>query len=312
MDASSPVTVFGLDVWSDEQLPCLQGATALQTGRVLDVLIDRREGVTHWPPDARLISAQRDKDGSFAVLIEAHEDAGYQLSGPRYGRHTISADGRRLRCVPDGTEAEDWQRFLIGQVLPFAAALNGLEVLHASAVSMTGRGLGLLGPSGAGKTSLALALCRYGGEFLADDVVAVERNEVGLLVHPGSPAAGVAHAEVERLGSRLTISTVLAVNERERLIRVFPRARPAPLEGLLFLERTPGGPTHPLIARTQDTRRLLASTFNFVLDDPGRLERLLDVAAAAAGGPVAQVSFGPGCDADRLAFAVAGWFESLR
>ena len=64
--------------------------------------------------------------------------------------------------MPDGTGPGEWQRFLIAQVLPFAAALHGLEVLHASAVTVAGRALALLGPSGAGKTSLALALCRTG------------------------------------------------------------------------------------------------------------------------------------------------------
>jgi hypothetical protein len=308
----SPRTVFGLDVWCDEQLQCLQGASAVQTGRVLDVVIDRREGADDWPPDARLISGERQGDGSLAVWIEAHEDAGYRLSGPRYGRHTISADGRRLRCAPAGAGPEDWQRFLIGQVLPFAAAVNRLEVLHASAVTLAGRALALLGPSGVGKTSLALALCRCGAEFLADDVVALEPTEAGLLVHPGTPVAGVAHAEVERLGPRLASSTVLAENERERLIRVLPSAHPAPLGALLFLDPVADGPPHPLLIRTEDTRRLLSSTFNFVLDDHARLERLLDVAAAAAGGPMARVTFGPGCDADRLAFGIAGWFESQR
>jgi hypothetical protein len=312
MDVMSAATVFGLDVWSDESLPCLRGASAASTGRVLDILIDRRDGVGDWPPDARLISAQHEPDGTFAVRIEAHREAGYRLSGPRYGRHVLSSDGRRLRCYPDGAEAADWQRFLIGQVLPFAAALNKLEVLHAGAVALCGRALALLGASGAGKTSLALALCRSGAEFMADDVLALERREGALLAHPGTPAAGVAHCEAGRLGSRLGAGAVLAVNERERLIRVSPRRDPAVLGGLLFLQRRADGPSEPLIERCADTQLLLASTFNFVLHDPERLERLLDVCAVASRGAVARVSFGPACDADRLAIAVAGWFESLR
>jgi len=312
MDVMSANTVFGLDVWSDESLPCLHGASAARTGRVLDILIDRRDGVGDWPLDAQLISAQRQADGTFAVLIEAHAQAGYRLWGPRYGRHVISSDGRRLRCCPDGVQAADWQRFLIGQVLPFAAALHELEVLHAAGVTFCGRALALLGASGAGKTSLALALCRQGAEFLADDVLALERHEGALLAHPGTPAAGVAHQEATRLGARLTPEAVLAVNERERLIHLAPRRRPAVLGALLFLDRHADGPSEPVIARCAETQMLLGSTFNFVLDDPERLERLLDVCATAARGAVARVSFGPACDADRLATAVAGWFESLR
>src|SRR5271165_3791795 len=126
MDAMTRATVFGLDVWSDEAVAPLQGACARSTGRVLDVLIDRRPDISNWPTDAKLISAQSEPDGSFAVRIDAHAEAGYRLSGPRYGAHVLSRDGRRLRCLPEQTPPAEWQRFLIAQVLPFAAALHGL------------------------------------------------------------------------------------------------------------------------------------------------------------------------------------------
>jgi hypothetical protein len=307
----SRATVFGLDVWMEETLPYLQGAGSPGTGRVLDVLIDRRDVPLEWPTDAELISAQQEPDGTFAIRIDAHEEAGYQLSGPRYGRHVLSRDGRRLRCVPDSTRTDDWQRFMIGQVLPFAAALNGLEVLHASAVTVSGGAVALLGASGAGKTSLALALCRRGAQFLADDVLALERRNGELFAHPGTPAAGVAHAEFARLAGRTPALETLAVNDRERLVRL-PIARgPAPLSGVLFLDPTAAGPSVPCFKLVADPRALLASTFNFVLDDPQRLEGLLDVCALAAAGPVASVSFGSGVGSPRLAAAVMGWLEGL-
>jgi HPr kinase/phosphorylase len=312
MDAMARATVFGLDVWSEEQLAVLSGAQAPDTGRVLDVLVDRRSNAAAWPGDGALISAQHEPDGTFALRIEAHEEAGFQLRGRRYGRHILSPDGRRLRCLPDGVARADWERFLIGQVLPFAAALNGLEVMHASAVSLGERALALLGPSGAGKTSLALALCRMGAGFLADDVLAIERDSERLLAHPGAPVAGVAHAEAARIGDRLHRRPVIAVNERERLVGVVPRRGPAVLGGMVFLDRERKGPAEPVIERVADTRALLSATFNFVLDDPERLERLLDVCAIAAQGPLARVRFGATVDPDRLAGAVAGWFESVR
>ena len=77
-------------------------------------------------------------------------------------------------------------------MLPFAALLQGLEVFHASAVVQGGEAIALLGPSRAGKTSLALELCARGASFLADDVLALETREDALFAHPGSPVAGVA------------------------------------------------------------------------------------------------------------------------
>jgi hypothetical protein len=310
MNEMTSATVFGLDVWSEEPLPYLQGARAPRTGRVLDVLVDHR-GYTGWEPGAKLISAQLDRDGTPAIRIEAHPDAGYQLSGPRYGRHVISPDGRRLRLIPEGAAPADWQRFLIGQVLPFAAAVNGLEVFHASAVAFGSRALAIVGPSGAGKTSLALALARAGAVLLADDVLALEPGEDGLLAHPGTPVAGVAHGEAERLGARLADAGAVAVDERERLIPVELAAGPVALRAVLFLERSREGSCEPRLSVVQGTGALLGTTFNFVLDDPARLVRLLDVCALAAHGTLARVSFGAAVDADRLAGCVGAWFESL-
>ena len=95
----------------------------------------------------------------------------------------------RLRLA--GTAA-DWQLF-VDAVLTVAgntrdaaiahtvAELGGaacatdqrLLVLHAAGVSQAGRGLLLIGPGGAGKTTLAAALNTSGWELLSDDVIPV-------------------------------------------------------------------------------------------------------------------------------------------
>ncbi len=303
-------TVFGLDVWSDQPFAYLQAAEAPETGRVLDALIDR-QGISRWPRGSQLISAQEDPDGTLAIRIDSHPEAGYLLSGPRYGRHLLSADGRRLRIIPAASLAEDRERFLIAQVLPFAAALNGLEVLHASAVAFGDRALAIIGASGAGKTSLALAACRLGARLLTDDVLALETCEHGLLAHPGSPVAGVAHAEAVRVGAGALAAQPLAVNERERVIATTLAAGPVPLRAVLFLDRRADGPREPSFEPIDGAGALLGATFNFVLDDPARLVRLLDVCEGAARGTVRRVSVSSGLDADRLALTVGGWFESL-
>ncbi len=53
------------------------------------------------------------------------------------------------------------------------AAAHRLLVLHAAGVSRTGRGVLLIGPGGAGKTTLAAALNAEGFGLLGDDVVPV-------------------------------------------------------------------------------------------------------------------------------------------
>ena len=46
---------------------------------------------------------------------------------------------------------------------------NNLEIVHASTVSIAGNGVLILGPSGSGKSSLALQLIAMGAGLVADD-----------------------------------------------------------------------------------------------------------------------------------------------
>lgn len=62
--------------------------------------------------------------------------------------------------------------------LPPASAAASVT-LHASAVAWHGRGVLLRGPSGSGKSSLALRLLAAGAVLIADDLVAVARAPGG-------------------------------------------------------------------------------------------------------------------------------------
>jgi HPr kinase/phosphorylase len=95
---------------------------------------------------------------------------------------------------------------------------TGAETLHATCVAVDGRGVLILGPSGSGKSSLALDLMALGGRLVADDrtVVApgagapvaacppairgrIEARGVGILA--ADPAPPVAVALVVDLGT---------------------------------------------------------------------------------------------------------------
>ncbi|MDO5632784.1 MAG: serine kinase [Paracoccus sp. (in: a-proteobacteria)] len=49
------------------------------------------------------------------------------------------------------------------------------EVIHGSAVALNGRGLLILGPSGSGKSALALALMGMGAALVSDDRTVLHR-----------------------------------------------------------------------------------------------------------------------------------------
>ncbi len=298
-------TVFGLDVRAAVPLPLLAGARAAATGRSLDVC----EHPGGLPALAaldgfELISDQLQPDGAVSYRIEAHAEMGYLLWGPDYGAYLLSPDGRWLQYGSGDAPQEAWQRLLIAQVLPWAALLRGLEVLHASAVVIDGLAVAFAGPSRSGKTSLALELCSRGAGFLADDVLALQCAGSELVGHPGSPVAGLDREEARRIPQRLATTETVAENDRELLVRVQAAGAPAPLAAIFFLDRRVDGPARPRFEPIADPRVLLAATFNFVLANPRRLRGLLDVCALAARRRVERVLIGPSVDASQLATAV--------
>jgi hypothetical protein len=301
-------TVFGLDVHSDAALPFLDGATAAATGRELNVAV-AEDGQVSWPSSARLISDERNRDGSVNFQIEDGGEAGYRIAGPLYGASAIAADGSRLQGSPGEGGMAAWQRLLIAQALPFAAVMHGLEVLHASAVATAAGAVALSGPSGSGKTSLALAMERRGATLLADDVLAVEYAGEELLAHPGAPVTGIEVGEAERLsGAGFDLGEVLAVDRRERVARAHLGATPRPLRAFFFLQRVPEV-AEPRFERAPDPQLLLASTFNLVLASPERLAGLLEVCAILARRRVERLVFGPGVGPAALAVAIEARLE---
>jgi hypothetical protein len=308
--ATTTLTAFGLDLQLEASVPLLGSSRAARTGRKVRLRVLQSEEQLRWPEGTEIVCDERKPDGSVNFRIEHDPAAGYLLSGPQYGRHLLCPDGRQICCSAHG----EWQRFLIAQVLPFAALLHGIEVLHASAVALEHQAVALLGPSGAGKTSVALALCRQKGRFIADDVVALEPAGERLLVHPGTPLAGLDHAEASRLASagRPPGEQVLAVNEREQLLRVNGAEGPVPLAALFFIDRRIDGPRRPRFEPTADAGQLLGCTFNSVLRTPQRLRGLLEVCALAAQCRVERILAGPETDASQLAAALAQRMEGLR
>lgn len=71
-------------------------------------------------------------------------------------------------------------------------------LLHASCVALGGAGLLLLGPPGAGKSSLALRLMERGWALVADDQVAIAATPEGLSA--SAPPALAGFFEVRGLG----------------------------------------------------------------------------------------------------------------
>ncbi len=268
---------FGLDLEGDVSVPGTEvPADEVRDGPPLRMGREPRSALLQaWPRDG----AVRISDRRPYSTVDHHPHAGLLLRARGWGTYLLDAAATTARCAPVRQAEWRWQRYLVAQVLPFAALLRGREVFHAAAVEVGERAVAITGPSRAGKSTLTAELLARGHRLVADDVAAIDPE---LTVHPGpgllTLRADVASAvDVERLGA------VLGANADEVRIAVPRRATALPLGALAVLQRTGAG-SRPRVTRVQapDPRVLLASTFNLAWQEPRRLTRQLDVCARLA------------------------------
>lgn len=74
------------------------------------------------------------------------------------------------------------------------------RVVHGSCVSLEGRGLFLVGPSGSGKSSLALQLMAFGAGLVSDDLTRLTREQDHIVTACPAPQDAVFGIEARGLG----------------------------------------------------------------------------------------------------------------
>jgi hypothetical protein len=268
-----------------------------------------------WPREEALVLRDlRDRSERRLLTIEEHPEAGYRLDAPGYGRYLVARHGRRVLCAPSDLPDWEWQAFMIGQVLPLAAVLQGLEPVHGSAVALGDHVIGLVADSHGGKSSLAVNLIRRGGVFVADDVLALERADGRILVHPGPTLASVRHAEATAIGpaALARLGTVVGHDEHELRVAMKREPRTLGLAALYFIQRSEHEPDSPVREIEPDPRLLLGNTFNGFVRTPARLVRQLDLYAQLARTvPTFGAIVSPAMDAYGLAGGIQAHASSL-
>jgi hypothetical protein len=299
---------FGLELKGAFRAPgLLEGEAGDGPRRTAIELVPARVLDAGWPGrEAVRLHERRDTQGSVRLTIDEHPQLGYRLHAAAYGRYVLSRDGDAVRCAPSRTAAWRWQSFLIGQLLPAAAVLRGLEILHASAVIIAGRAVALTGRSQAGKSSVAINLLRRGTPFLADDVVALEPAGTHVLAHPGPALASVRHSEAERMGPQELgrLGPTIGRDEHEVRLRIRRSAAPAPLGVLYAIDRSAKA-VETAFEPASDARPLLGNPFSSFIAGPERLTRQLDVYAhVTRTTAIFRVAVPPKVDAATLAGSV--------
>ncbi len=89
--------------------------------------------------------------------------------------------------VQAGTPPVDIEAYLTGVVLGFFLRLCGYTCLHGGFVSYKGMAIGVVGPKGAGKSSLVGSWARQGVAVLADDIGVLRASEQSWAIEPAYP-----------------------------------------------------------------------------------------------------------------------------
>jgi hypothetical protein len=309
IDSGGPTHAFGLGL--DLTFPVSGLEPATTTAPLVQVRLAPRQAIDkRWRRNklAERLVVARQTDGSLAMTIDASDDE-HRVWAEGHGLYLLSPGRRCVECAPPpATPAWRWQRLLIGHVLPLAAVLEGLEVIHASAVSLDGRVAAFVGGGEAGKTSLAVNLALRGAGFVCDDVLALETTqEDSVVAHPGAGICNLRQAEANRLAQLGLADDLAVLGEDDQGLRVAVQReeRPLPLDRIYFLDRSLEDLRSVRIEETRDAGSLLGSTFNLLVRSPERLTRQLDVSArVAATSKLFRLEMSPGLGAAAAAEAV--------
>ncbi|MTJ80480.1 MAG: hypothetical protein F8N37_05615 [Telmatospirillum sp.] len=110
--------------------------------------------------------------------------------------------GRTIRYrAGTGMASGDIAAFVMGNALGILLHQRGLVVLHASAVAVAGRAGLFLGPAGAGKSTLAAALCQRGYPLVTDDFCVAALDGKGApVIHPDGRGTKLWSQAIAHLG----------------------------------------------------------------------------------------------------------------
>jgi len=262
--------VFGLDVDCDWPLAGSSEGPATDGREIRRVSVRRVapaeiDDAWHSPGEPLLTAA----DGG----VERSADC-YRLWVEGFGRYLVSADGTFIGCERDAAPPGHHERFVFAQALPVAAVLQGLEVLHASAVGSASGAVAFTGASGAGKTTLAGGLVRRGATFLTDDVLALEADGDAALVHPG-PAFMAMRPDAARLDGGGHLGDSVGRTDKLHFSPSVP-GEPALLRAIYHLES--GDAIEIAGLRDAGAQRVLSLAFVPYIRPPARLMRHLELA----------------------------------
>ena len=228
-------TAFGITWKTDIPWPEPTAETDEPAGDVLVQLVAEAEIVRRWSGrgddptwllriDGRPLVVERGLHGDFRL---SHES----------GLFHVDADGTSVACATSDPSDPWWLRLVLDTILWSTALLRGVEALHASAVATEHGVVAFVGPTGSGKTTLALEFLRRGYSLFCDDVLALRRDGGELMAYPSPPFVNVPIGW--KFDKSVPIRPIAILGDEAWSVAPDASREAAPLARLFLLDREP-------------------------------------------------------------------------
>jgi hypothetical protein len=270
---------YGLRLASNMALPGLPPLSGTDGTPDIQVRLRDREFPvfpSDSPCEPYYVSHMRNEDGEPVLRATVSADGRYLAMHYVDGAHFIlERNGLEVWADwPDELTLEDACTYLFGPVLGLVLHLRGILPLHASAVSIDGHAIALIGPAGAGKSTTAAGFARLGYRVITDDVVALAERGGHFVIPPGYPRVNLWGESVRALFGAEDILPLISSTWDKRFMplnqeRQFEKSS-RPLGAVYVLRKREPGLAAPAIeelTRTEAFIGLLGNTYMNHLPD---------------------------------------------
>jgi hypothetical protein len=242
------------------------------------------------PEPADWLHTWRAASGDPALAL-ARTAGGYLLRFPHLADFSMSADGRRVQAWPaPGVNAETVRHLLLDQALPRLLAHQGRLALHAGAARVGAQAIAWLGPTGAGKSTLAASFHSAGYPLLSDDGLLLSAAREGVQALGTYPSLRLWPAAAADLFGKAPPTAPMAhYSSKQRLLLEVDADEvdgPLPLKALFVLApvraMTETAVTLIPISARAACMALITNAFQLDVTDKRRAADALALAAACA------------------------------